>query len=136
MMPGSQTSTRVLSAMPEALSASARYQLEKLGVSVHSGQAVTTSSITHQKADDWFKGECKAIVVEPDNALQARVAGTLTSRGWVVGEAHSGEQALEQLGSRSYDVVVADVEMPCCDGVAMKACSRRCSTGRVAAWSR
>jgi anti-sigma regulatory factor (Ser/Thr protein kinase)/ActR/RegA family two-component response regulator len=59
------------------------------------------------------------LIVEPDNALQARVAGTLTSRGWVVGEAHSGEQALEQLGSRSYDVVVADVEMPCCDGVAM-----------------
>lgn len=32
---------RLLSAMPEALSQSARLQLEKLGVSVHSGQAVT-----------------------------------------------------------------------------------------------
>ena len=58
-----------------------------------------------------------ALVVEDEAALGAAVAESLADAGFVVDRAGDGEEALERVRSRSYDVIVCDLKMPRVDGL-------------------
>jgi len=54
----------------------------------------------------------RALVVD-DNATNRMLAKALLSRlGWLVDEADSGENALQQFASRDYPLVLLDISMP------------------------
>ncbi|MBA3296451.1 MAG: response regulator [Acidobacteria bacterium] len=56
------------------------------------------------------------LVVEDEAALGAAVAEALVDAGFVVDRAGDGLEALERVGSRSYDLIVCDLKMPRLDG--------------------
>ncbi|MEE2638488.1 MAG: ATP-binding protein [Acidobacteriota bacterium] len=58
------------------------------------------------------------LVVEDEPALAAAVADVLTDAGYLVTRAANGEEALEHLGGRSFDLVICDLKMPRLDGPA------------------
>ena len=58
----------------------------------------------------------RLLLVE-DNAINRQVAQELlAAEGFVVDEAHDGQQALDALALRDYDAVLMDVQMPVMDG--------------------
>lgn len=59
-----------------------------------------------------------ALVVEDEAALGAAVAESLADAGFVVDRAGDGEEALERVRARAYDVIVCDLKMPRVDGMA------------------
>ena len=59
----------------------------------------------------------RALVVDDSPIVRDLVAELLISAGFDVSQARDGEDALERLASRSFDVIVSDVEMPRCDGL-------------------
>ena len=58
------------------------------------------------------------LVVEDEPALAAAVAEALTDAGFLVERAGDGEEALERVRERSYDLIVCDLKMPRLDGTA------------------
>ena len=59
-----------------------------------------------------------ALVVEDEAALGAAVAESLSDAGFAVDRAGDGEEALERVRARAYDVIVCDLKMPRVDGMA------------------
>jgi signal transduction histidine kinase/CheY-like chemotaxis protein len=59
-----------------------------------------------------------ALVVEDEAALGAAVAESLADAGFIVDRAGDGEEALERVRARAYDVIVCDLKMPRVDGMA------------------
>jgi signal transduction histidine kinase len=57
------------------------------------------------------------LVVEDEPALAAAVSEALTDAGFVVDRAGDGEEALQQVSARSYDLIVCDLKMPKIDGM-------------------
>jgi signal transduction histidine kinase len=57
------------------------------------------------------------LVVEDEAALGAAVAESLADAGFVVDRANDGEEALERVRSRVYDLIVCDLKMPRVDGM-------------------
>ncbi|MBC7871567.1 MAG: response regulator transcription factor [Chitinophagaceae bacterium] len=57
------------------------------------------------------------LVVDDEGANRYSVSKTLQRVGYMVGEASSGEDALEMMGKQHYDVVLTDIRMPGLDGV-------------------
>ncbi len=62
--------------------------------------------------------EAAVLVVEDEPALAAAVAEALTDAGYSVDRAGDGEEALERIEQREYDLVVCDLKMPRLDGMA------------------
>lgn len=60
----------------------------------------------------------RALVVEDEAALGEAVADALREAGFDVDRANDGEEAIERVQSRAYDVIVCDLKMPRVDGVA------------------
>lgn len=56
------------------------------------------------------------LVVDDEAALAAAVCAALQDAGHVVEQASDGEQALERIASRAFDLVVCDLKMPRMDG--------------------
>ena len=56
------------------------------------------------------------LVVEDEAALGAAVAEALADAGFVVDRASDGEEALDRLARRPYDLIVCDLKMPRLDG--------------------
>jgi signal transduction histidine kinase/CheY-like chemotaxis protein len=56
------------------------------------------------------------LVVEDEAALGAAVAEALADSGFLVDRAGDGIEALERIGSRTYDLIVCDLKMPRLDG--------------------
>ncbi len=63
-------------------------------------------------------GEGPAILVAEDNAINREVvAGFLRLRGWSCDVVADGQAALDAVGTRAYDLVLMDVQMPVLDGL-------------------
>jgi two-component system KDP operon response regulator KdpE len=62
----------------------------------------------------------RVLIVDDDPQIRRAMRVTLTSRGYEVGDARSGEEALERLRSEAYDLVLLDMNMPDMGG--MEAC--------------
>ena len=54
----------------------------------------------------------RILVVDDDPQIRRAMRATLTARGYEVGDARTGEEALDQLRSETYDLVLLDVNMP------------------------
>jgi two-component system, OmpR family, KDP operon response regulator KdpE len=59
----------------------------------------------------------RILVVDDDAQIRRVMRATLTAHGYEVGNARSGEEALEKLRSEDYDLVLLDVNMPGMGGV-------------------
>ena len=57
-----------------------------------------------------------ALVVEDEQALATAVAEALTDAGFRVDQAGDGQEALERIRDRVYDLIVCDLKMPRMDG--------------------
>lgn len=59
----------------------------------------------------------QVLVVDDEGAIRYSVSKTLQRIGYEVEEASSGEEALEMLAKRDYDVILTDIRMPGLTGV-------------------
>jgi len=57
------------------------------------------------------------LVVDDEGAIRYSVSKTLQRIGYEVDESSSGEDALEMMGKREYDVILTDIRMPGLTGV-------------------
>ncbi len=62
----------------------------------------------------------RILIVDDDPQIRRALRATLASSGYEVGDASSGEEALDRLRSDSYDLVLLDMNMPGMGG--MEAC--------------
>ena len=61
-------------------------------------------------------GGARVLVVEDELALAEAVAESMTDAGFKVDRAADGQQALEQIQARVYDLIICDLKMPRMDG--------------------
>jgi two-component system KDP operon response regulator KdpE len=54
----------------------------------------------------------RILVVDDDPQIRRTMRATLSSRGYEVGDARTGEEALEKVRSEKYDVILLDMNMP------------------------
>jgi two-component system KDP operon response regulator KdpE len=54
----------------------------------------------------------RILVVDDDPQIRRTMRATLTARGYEVGDARTGEEALEKLRSERYDLILLDMNMP------------------------
>jgi two-component system, OmpR family, KDP operon response regulator KdpE len=54
----------------------------------------------------------RILVVDDDPQIRRAMRATLTPRGYEVGDAKTGEEALEKLRAETYDLVLLDMNMP------------------------
>jgi EAL domain-containing protein (putative c-di-GMP-specific phosphodiesterase class I) len=59
----------------------------------------------------------RLLVVDDEVLLQELFASVLGEAGWNVDVAHNGDEALELLAARTYDVVLSDIDMPRMNGL-------------------
>ncbi len=59
----------------------------------------------------------RLLLVDDEQRFVETLAKRLTARGFYVETASSGQQALDLLGTRPFDVVLLDVRMPGMDGI-------------------
>jgi two-component system KDP operon response regulator KdpE len=59
----------------------------------------------------------RVLIVDDDPQIRRAMRATLTSRGYEVGDARSGEEALERLRSEPYDLVLLDMNMSGVGGI-------------------
>ncbi len=64
----------------------------------------------------------RVLVVDNDAAMRRALRGSLAAQGYLITEARSGEEALEEMGQRPADLVLLDIEMPGIGG--METCRR------------
>ena len=57
------------------------------------------------------------LVVDDEGAIRYSVSKTLQRIGYQVDEAASGEEALDLIGKREYEVILTDIRMPGVTGV-------------------
>ncbi|MEO7144464.1 MAG: response regulator transcription factor [Bryobacteraceae bacterium] len=60
----------------------------------------------------------RILIVDDEPQIRRVMRTTLISNGYEVGEARSGEEALEKLRAEKYDVILLDMNMPGMGGVA------------------
>jgi signal transduction histidine kinase/CheY-like chemotaxis protein len=68
------------------------------------------------RTDDVTVGSV-VLVVEDEAALGAAVAESLVDAGYVVDRAGDGEEALQRVSGRAYDLIICDLKMPRVDGM-------------------
>jgi two-component system, OmpR family, response regulator MprA len=61
--------------------------------------------------------QARILVVDDEPAVQNALSRALTLERYEVAQAEDGRQALEQLGSATYDAVILDIAMPYVDGL-------------------
>ena len=59
----------------------------------------------------------RILVVDDDPQIRRVMRTTLTARGYEVADAHSGEEALDELRAGTYDLVLLDMNMPGMGGI-------------------
>lgn len=60
----------------------------------------------------------RALVIEDEQALNEAVAAALADEGFRVDRAANGEEALDRVRERHYDLIICDLKMPKVDGMA------------------
>ena len=63
------------------------------------------------------KEKGRLLVVDDEVLLQELFATVLGEAGWLVDVAHDGDEALDLLAARKYDVVLSDIDMPRMNGL-------------------
>jgi signal transduction histidine kinase len=71
---------------------------------------------TVERTEDATAGSV-VLVVEDEAALGAAVAESLSDAGYVVDRAGDGEEALQRISGRAYDLIICDLKMPRVDGM-------------------
>jgi len=61
----------------------------------------------------------KILVVDDESSIRCLLSDILTSEGFEVTEAKDGQESLEQMETKSFDLVITDIHMPRLDGIAM-----------------
>lgn len=61
----------------------------------------------------------RILLADDDSAARDLIARALTSDGHTVETVQDGTEALERLGTATYDLLVTDVQMPGLDGVTL-----------------
>ncbi|MDD2325675.1 MAG: response regulator, partial [Alphaproteobacteria bacterium] len=61
----------------------------------------------------------KILVAEDNPAVRAFIERALQSTGAEIKAVEDGQQALDQLGTNSFDILVTDIVMPNVDGIAL-----------------
>jgi len=61
----------------------------------------------------------RILVAEDDPAIRELVQEVLNAEGYSVTTAQDGQEALEQLETSPFDMVISDIQMPRCDGFAL-----------------
>jgi DNA-binding NtrC family response regulator len=61
----------------------------------------------------------RILVVDDDQSMTRFLAMMLEREGYSVERAHSGTEALEKVRQDAFDVVITDIKMPDCDGIAV-----------------
>lgn len=61
--------------------------------------------------------ETRVLVVDDDISFAESLTDILTEKGYIAVAANSGDEALEKIKERSFDVVLMDVKMPVMDGM-------------------
>jgi two-component system, OmpR family, KDP operon response regulator KdpE len=64
----------------------------------------------------------RVLVVDNDTGMRRALRSSLAAQGYLITEARSGEEALEEMGQRPADLVLLDIEMPGIGG--METCRR------------
>jgi two-component system KDP operon response regulator KdpE len=64
----------------------------------------------------------KVLVVDDESAMRRALSASLTASGYLVDDAHDGEEALDKARQQPFDLVLLDVNMPRCGGI--EACRR------------
>ena len=59
----------------------------------------------------------KILLVDDEEVFVSNMSKLLTSRGYQVATAHSGDEAIRRLEAQSVDVIVLDLKMPGMDGL-------------------
>ncbi|MGH9444612.1 MAG: response regulator transcription factor [Terriglobia bacterium] len=59
----------------------------------------------------------RIVVVDDDPQLRRMMRAALTVKSYEVGDARTGEEALEKLRSEAYDLVLLDINMPVMTGL-------------------
>lgn len=59
----------------------------------------------------------RILVVDDDPQIRRAMRGTLTSKGYEVGDARTGEEALDKIRADDYDLVLLDMNMPGMGGI-------------------
>jgi two-component system KDP operon response regulator KdpE len=72
----------------------------------------------------------RILVVDDDPQLRRILRATLTTKGYEVGDARTGAEALEKLRCEAYDLVLLDINMPVMAG--MEACQAIRANSEVA----
>jgi len=82
-----------------------------------SGVPLPRPSAPPQAADFAALAGSTVLVVEDEPALAAAVSEALTDAGFDVDRAGDGEEALQRVGAKTYDLIVCDLKMPKIDGI-------------------
>jgi two-component system response regulator (stage 0 sporulation protein F) len=61
----------------------------------------------------------KVLVVDDERGLRYLLSDLLTSEGFEVRVAKDGQESLDQLRDRRFDLVITDIQMPRLDGIEM-----------------
>ena len=93
---------------------------ENKGDSNDNHQTSSSASLSHLKLNlletELSKKQIRILLVE-DNETNRKVANHfLSKKGYYVGNATNGKEALKMLAEANYDIVLMDVEMPIMDG--------------------
>jgi two-component system cell cycle sensor histidine kinase/response regulator CckA len=82
-----------------------------------SGMPLRAPAVAPPQADLEALAGSTVLVVEDEPALAAAVGEALTDAGFVVDRAGDGEEALQRVSGKSYDLIVCDLKMPKIDGM-------------------
>jgi two-component system KDP operon response regulator KdpE len=69
-----------------------------------------------------FSKPVKVLVVDDESAMRRALSASLTASGYLVDDAHDGEEALDKARQQPFDLVLLDVNMP--RGGGIEACRR------------
>ena len=87
-----------------------------------------------ERSEDATTGSV-VLVVEDEAALGAAVAESLVDAGFVVDRAGDGDEALQRVRGRAYDLIICDLKMPRVDGMTFYRAARRRRAGPDASHS-